>query len=312
MVVETSIPVNFTQATSKVYNNREEWLKARTLGIGSSDAPAIFGKSRWGSPMSVYADKLGLSEPMPMQPWHKWGLLLEPQIAADYAAETGHKLFNPGAFTIFQHPNLTFMQVTPDRLIEPVKGEDGWGSLSIKTTTAYKAKEWEAEPPIEADIQFQHELQTLGLSWGVIAVLIGGQSTIHVPVKRNQKFCDVLVQREAEFWQRIIDQEPPDADEHKATTEALAQIYPEESGETALLDAEFFSVADELATQKAQKIYCDTRIRELENRVRREMGEASIGILPNGDGWTWKTQKSKGYTVKPSEYKVLRWKKGNK
>ncbi len=270
------------------------------------------GKSRWGSPMSVYADKLGISEPRPETPWQKWGLLLEPAIAADYTKETGHKLFNPGAFTIFQHPSLKFMQVTPDRLIEPVPEQDGWGSLSIKTATAYKASEWEVEPPIEADIQFQHELETLGLNWGVIAVLIGGQSTVHVPVQRNRKFCDVLVQQEAEFWQRIIDQVPPDADSHVATTEALAQIYPEESGETFPLGAEFFSVADELQTQKAQSRYCDTRIRELENRVRREMGNAPLALLPDGSGWSWKSQKSKGYKVEPSEYKVLRWKKGKK
>lgn len=305
-----SAPVNFSKATSKDYQNREAWLHGRTFGIGSSDAPAIMGKSRWASPMSVYADKLGLSEPWEMKPWHKWGLLLEPQIAADYSAETGHKLFNPGAFTIFQHPNLKFMQVTPDRLIEPVPEHDGWGSLSIKTATAYKAKEWEVEPPLEADIQFQHELYTLGLNWGVIAVLIGGQDTIHVPVERNPKFCDVLVHQEAEFWQRIIDQEPPDSDGHRATTEALASIFPEENEDTTLLPGEFFSVADELQTQKAQKNYCDARIRELENKVRREMGNNSLALFPNGSGWTWKTQKSKGYKVGPSEYKVLRWKKG--
>lgn len=305
-----SAPVNFSEANGKVYPDRESWLKARTLGIGSSDAPAVMGKSRWASPMSVYADKLGLSEPWEMKPWHKWGLLLEPQIAADYMAETGHKLFNPGAFCIFQHPNLTFMQVTPDRLIEPTDGHDGWGSLSIKTATAYKAQEWEVEPPLEADIQFQHELHTLGLSWGVIAVLIGGQDTVHVPVERNQAFCDVLVQQEAEFWQRIIDQEPPDADGHKATTEALASIFPEEREDTITLASDYFSVADELQTQKAQKNYCDARIRELENRVRREMGNNNMALLPNGSGWTWKSQKSKGYAVEPSEYKVLRWKKG--
>jgi len=209
ILMEKATPVNFTQATSKVYPDRVTWLAGRSYGIGSSDAAAIMGKSRWGSPMSVYADKLGLSEDSPPTPWQKWGLLLEPAIAADYEKQTGHKLFNPGAYTIFQHPSLTFMQVTPDRLIEPVNGQDGWGSLSIKTTTVYNTKEWEAEPPIEADIQFQHELQTLGLKWGVIAVLIGGQSTIHVPVERNDKFCDVLVEREAEFWQRILDKEPP-------------------------------------------------------------------------------------------------------
>lgn len=310
--MEISTSVNCTLATSKAYTNREDWLQARTFGLGSSDAPAIFGKSRWASPMSVYADKLGLVEPRPTTPWQKWGLLLEPAIAADFEKQTGHKLFNPGNYTIFQHQDLKFMQVTPDRLIEPTGDHDGWGSLSIKTATAYKAKEWEVEPPIEADIQFQHELQTLGLTWGVIAVLIGGQDTIHVPVQRNDEFCKLLVQLEAEFWQGILDQKPPPADGHTATTEALSQIYPGQTGETIQIAADYFSVADELNTQKAQKGYCDARIRELENRIRREMEGATFAVMPDGSGWSWKSQKSSGYKVEASEYKVLRRTKGKK
>lgn len=262
--------------------------------------------------MSVYADKLGLAPARPATPWQKWGLLLEPAIAADYEKETGHKLFNPGNFTLFQHQSLKFMQVTPDRLIEPVDGEDGWGSLSIKTATVYKASEWEVEPPIEADVQFQHELQTLGLNWGVIAVLIGGQDTVHVHVKRNKPFCDVLVEKEAEFWQKILNQEPPEADGHKATTEALGQIYPGVEGETVQLPADFYSVADELATQKAQGKYCETRIRELENRVRRSMENSIQSLLPDGSGWSNKTVKRKGFKVEPTEYKNLHRTKARK
>lgn len=308
--METSIPVNFTRATSVSYNNREDWLAARAFGLGSSDAPAVMGVSRWGSQMSVYADKLGLAPARPATPWQKWGLLLEPAIAADFERQTGYKLFNPGNFTLFQHQSLKFMQVTPDRLIEPVDGEDGWGSLSIKTATVYKASEWEVEPPIEADVQFQHELQTLGLNWGVIAVLIGGQDTVHVHVKRNKPFCDVLVEKEAEFWQKILNQEPPEADGHKATTGALGQIYPGVEGETVQLPADFYSVADELATQKAQGKYCETRIRELENRVRRSMENATQSLLPDGSGWSNKTVKRKGFKVEPTEYPVLRRTKG--
>lgn len=304
--------IQFSKASSVAYHNREDWLAARAFGLGSSDAPAVMSKSRWASPMSVYADKLGLAEPMPVQPWHKWGLLHEPAIALDYEDQTGHKLFNPGAFTIFQHPSLKFMQVTPDRLIEPTEGHDGWGSLSIKTTTIYKAQEWEVEPPLEADIQFQHELYTLGLSWGVIAVLIGGQDVVHVPVDRNDKFCEVLVEHEMAFWQRVINQLPPDADSHAKTAQALADIYPEEDGESLAMPGDYFSVADELLTQKAHRTYCDVRIRELENRVKREMGNASYAVLPNGSGWTRKTVKRKGFSVEPTEFKQLTYKKERK
>ena len=42
---------------------RGEWLKLRQNGIGGSDAAAILGLNPYKSPLAVYADKRGLTNP---------------------------------------------------------------------------------------------------------------------------------------------------------------------------------------------------------------------------------------------------------
>jgi len=44
--------------------DHSEWLKWRKKGIGGSDAAAIAGLNPWKSPIAVYLDKIGETEPI--------------------------------------------------------------------------------------------------------------------------------------------------------------------------------------------------------------------------------------------------------
>ena len=44
---------------------REAWLDRRRAGIGGSDVAALLGLSRWKTPLDVFLDKTGRSEPIP-------------------------------------------------------------------------------------------------------------------------------------------------------------------------------------------------------------------------------------------------------
>lgn len=304
-----------TEAKSTVFSTREEWLLQRRRGIGSSDAAAIMGLSRWGSPLSVFVDKLGLQEVRDSDPeFMKWGHILEAPVAKEYAARTDRKLFNPGEFTIFQHDQLTFQQVTPDRMIlkDPGPREEIPGSLSIKTGGFFKAREWEDEPPLEYQIQLQHELQVLGWSWGSFAILIGGQKLIHLDVERDDAFIDKMVAAEVEFWDRVVREDPPPADDKESSAKALALLYPKSSGESVALPANpFFDMADDLEEAQARIRLAEAQKRGMENKVKRFMGDAEVGILPDGSSFTWKSQERKAYTkkIEASSYRVLRRKK---
>ena len=50
---------------------------------------------------------------------------------------------------------------------------------------------------------------------------------------------------------------------------------------------------------------------QIRNEVMAAIGEASAGALPDGSGWTFKTQTTAGYTktVPPNTYRVLRYSK---
>jgi predicted phage-related endonuclease len=273
------------------------------------------GLSRWGSPLSVFVDKLGLGEPRDDPPeFMKWGHILEGPVAKEYAARTERTLFNPGEFTIFSHDQLTFQQVTPDRMIlkDPGGRLDVPGSLSIKTGGFFKAKEWDDEPPLEYQVQLQHELHVLGWEWGSFAILIGGQKLIHLDVERDEAFANKMIAAEIEFWDRVLREDPPEADDKESSAKALAALYPQSSGESIALPANpFFDLADDLEVTQATLKLAEARKRGMENRVKRFMGEAEFGILPDGSSFTWKTTERKAYSkkIEASSYRVLRRKK---
>ncbi|MCX2499574.1 YqaJ viral recombinase family protein, partial [Plesiomonas shigelloides] len=69
----------------------EQWLAIRQQGIGSSDAAAAIGLSRYKSPLTLWLEKTGrkacddLSQNAAVQ----WGIALEPLLAQVYAKRTG-------------------------------------------------------------------------------------------------------------------------------------------------------------------------------------------------------------------------------
>ena len=50
-----------TKTIVRSYQTRPEWLRERRHGIGASDAAALYGESPWQSPMSLWAEKRGLT-----------------------------------------------------------------------------------------------------------------------------------------------------------------------------------------------------------------------------------------------------------
>src|SRR3989304_7177986 len=89
-----------TQAIS-----HDEWLAIRQKAMGRTDAHGILGVSTWASPLSVYADKLGLADPQKDNDRLEWGRIMEGPIAERYAAKTGRpQTAEPFLFTTPEMP----------------------------------------------------------------------------------------------------------------------------------------------------------------------------------------------------------------
>jgi putative phage-type endonuclease len=235
------------------FEDRAGWLEGRrTLGIGSSDAAAILGVSRFKSPLALYYEKLGIREENPKaQEAREWGQVLEGPIARRYAEKTGRFIAEPPAFSVAHSTTYPFAVASCDRFVVGVRAPEdggvpalsGMGVLEVKNAHLFMGEEWSEEnnnePPIEVQIQLQHQLMVTGLRWGSIAALIGGSQFLWADRGRDEELIAVLAAREAEFWDRVQRRDPPPADGTESSREILRKIYPRETtGEIVTLGPE--------------------------------------------------------------------------
>jgi len=293
----------------------QAWLAERREGIGGSDVAAVLGLSPWKSALALWAEKCGpVDQPnLDEIEYIEWGKILEEPIARRYVRETGRTLIDHGRFNIQFTPLHPCMHCTIDREIMPADGlMSGPGDLSIKNAGEFKLKDWEEEPPLPYQVQLQHELCVTGMQWGSFAVLIGGNKFRWMDVPRNDKFIRYLIEKEEEFWDLVRRGDPPAADASDSTKEILLRLYPKDTGESKALPVEASDWAEQIRAAKAEIKRAEGLKQEFENKIKAAIGEANIGILPDGSGFSWKSQHRDSYVVAASDFRVLREIKGGK
>ena len=287
------------------FESREEWLIARRAGIGGSDASAVLGVSRWKGPLGVYVEKLGIAPEEKENRFTKWGRMLEGAVATAYEEETGRKLWDTGPLTITRHATIPFLFATLDRLI--MHPSRGTGVLQIKTTSWGFLEEWAEEPPLEAQVQLQHEMAVVGVEWGSLAVLVAGREFRWVDVEINREFVQAMTETEGKFWKMVEGLEPPPPDRLEETGKALRALYPKDSGETVVLPDEAMEWHGALVEAKTKLKRWEERKVEAENKIKAAMGGATFGALIGGGRYSWKNSDRKGYSVAPAAVRPLRF-----
>ena len=202
---------------------REEWLKARTQGIGGSDAGCIVGANPWKSARKLWREKTGADMPDDIsdKPAVKFGkeaeqhlrelfLLTYPQYTCEY-----HE------FRMYANDRLPFIFATLDGELTDQDGRRG--ILEIKTTTIQQAKqwfEWDECIPQHYYIQILH--QFLACEWAEYAELFA-----HIRYQKGEEIraalrkfrierrdvlsdLEILEEREIQFYKQWQDgTEPP-------------------------------------------------------------------------------------------------------
>lgn len=321
------------KAEVETFATREEWLAARrTYGIGSSDVPAILGISRFQSPLALYYQKKGIEDPSPAYQEHaRWGQILEGPIAQRFSEETGRAIYDPNAegdFRILRRTDKPWMIASVDRiqaadphqahqlglaLAENVKPAPraGLGILEVKNAHLFMRDEWmgpEAnnQPPVEYQVQLQHQLAVSGALWGSIAALVGGVIFIWADLERDQALIDKLIELEDEFRLRLELSEPPPADGTESTKEVLKKIYPKDTGEVITLPPESIEWHNGLAAAKLARDKAEADFDLYSNKLKQAIGFASAGILPNGEQYTYRAQGRREMVMPACEFRVLR------
>jgi len=288
--------------------DRDAWLKERRSGIGASEAAAVLGASPWKTAVDLWAEKVGIVEPPEDETeWLKWGRRLEPAIVDAYMEETGRIVIrgdNP--WRLLRSTKHPFLLTTLDGEIVPID-DRGPGVFEGKTAVIFKKDEWSEEPPIQYQIQNQHQLLVTRYLWGGDAVLIGGSRFLYQDFTPNPEFQDLLLKRLETFWELVVKEQPPSLDGSESAKELLRRLYPkEQAGKIIALPPDALTWDRELLDTKESLKVLKAREDALKAKFMEALGDAERGVLPGGDGYTLKAIHKEPYTVKAQDYRELR------
>jgi len=270
--------------------DRQDWLTRRRHSIGGSDAAGVLGLSKWSSPMSVWADKLGRVSDKEDTEAMRLGRDLEDYVAHRWTEATGKRVKRVNAILYNeQHP---YAHADLDRM---VIGESS--GLECKTTSALDLRKFkDVEFPEQYYVQCVHYMAVTGAERWYLAVLVFGRGLFSYELQRDQAEIDALMDAENKFWGYVQTRTPPPADGLPATSDVLRALYQETRGDEVQLYGRE-AILSEWAELKEQKKALEMRMAAIENTIKADLGECTRG---NCQGFlvTWKPQVRRNFQAK--------------
>lgn len=219
----------------KLQQGTQEWLDWRLNGITATEAACAFGVSKWGSPLSVYRDKLN-PQPHEQSKYEEWGTLLEDVIKFKKFAK--------------MHPEF-----------EVRRGEcyeDGWRKCSLdgelwqygqcqailEIKTGRVEADWDPIPEYyKAQVMWQ--MHVTGIHKTYFAVLINGCDYLEREIDYDPEYAERLEKACSLLWECIVMKCPPepskpDIDQDIVNTMAAAAKDKEETVEVSEEDVQLY------------------------------------------------------------------------
>lgn len=296
------------------------WLKERDNGVGASEVAVLLGLCDWASPFSLWAQKTGRVPKLASDSEIlEWGRFMEEPTAQRYAYRTKRELRDLGRWTILRSKQWPDLFCTLDRIIMHVPRTDedfglypwqpfmvGPGPLEIKATTIYGYHNWDEGVPLHYQTQLQSQLAVTGWLWGSFGVQMPTGKFDAIDVERNDAFIGVVGEKSKAFMDCVREDRWPPLDGSSWTGAALKAMFPRDSGHRVKLPPESAQWDAELQESKAILKVHEARVDHLKNLFAGAIGDASVGELPSGDGYTYKAQSRAEHVVKASTFRVLR------
>lgn len=255
------------------------WHELRRAGVTASEIAAVMGISPYESPFSLYWRKANDWQWEGNQ-YTATGQHLEASIAdwwwsSDRGAPYG-AMADAGLYANPAHP---WALATPDRLLSR-----NWELISL-LECKWVAHSWDGwgepstgEIPVHYRAQCLWQLDVMGVDEVHVAALGPGGFRAY-RVERDEDDLKLMRAAGAEFYRRLVEEDPPPLDSHTATLGALKQLYPSVgTGEV--------EVSPELATKyrvaRAAKKVAEERIAECEAEIRYLLEEDCGRAVCNG------------------------------
>lgn len=220
-----------------MFDTRADWLRARQEDVTSTESAALFGLSPYSTPFELYHLKRGaIDDSFQANERTNWGVTLERAIAQQVAETYGVKIRSLNYY--YRHDecrmgaSFDFEIVgivgggAADTTLQELYRQHGAGILEIKNVDGliYRDQWNDEEAPPHIEVQTQHQLEVCDRGWCAIAVLVGGNSLKLYPRLRDREVGASLRFRTGEFWDRIVNSNPPPVD-WKADAGTIAKLY---------------------------------------------------------------------------------------
>lgn len=301
-----------------------EQLANRKSGIGGSEVAAILGLSPWRTALDVYLDKVGDGTPQVEHKRMRRGSALEPLILAEFERRMGVEIDRlPYSPEPLRSPLYPWMlanldgRMGSDTIVEAKTSfsADGWGEDgSDEVPPYYQTQAAHYMEVTGANVCFLPALFGLdGLDWRPVDQDDG--SVIWTPqiaedadfriytIVRDDAFIADLIEVERAFWHdHVLARVPPDP----VTAADAKKLWPRDNGSRIELPDEIAAQVEYLKELRQEIKALEVRDKAICDALKIAAGEA-LTLSHNGiDLATYKWQKRREYTVKETEFRVLR------
>ena len=183
--------------------NTTEWLELRKSKIGASDAPIIMGVSPWSTPYRLWAEKLGLEQPQPMNAAMARGLAMQDEALCVFEKMSGLTMFPEVRF----HPNYPFLMASLDGI-----DLEGKNIVEIKCPgqLAHNMAK-EGKIPSHYYPQLQHQMEVCGLP-SMHYFSYDGSEGVIITVDKDEEYVASLLAKEIQFWNCMQEGTSPGTD----------------------------------------------------------------------------------------------------
>ena len=262
----------------------DEWLELRKSSIGGSDAAVCVNMNQYGSLLTLYADKTGMSKDKETSEAMRLGTDLEAYVAERFAEKTGKKVRND--FFMYADDEYEFLTANIDRRIV---GENA--GLECKTMGSFHGYNFDnGDVPSHYYCQVQHYMMVMGFDMVYLAILVLQRGLYVIEIKRDDDFIKTLREAEISFWKTYVEPgKMPDADGSEAAWETLKEIYPDTVPESEISIAGLDRLVTDYKAMNDLACEYEDKAEEIKSRICQKLGKNEIG---NGIeyGVSWKKQ----------------------
>ena len=274
------------------FNNKNEWLELRRMGIGGSDAAILAGDNKYSTPYTLWLDKLGKQKPFEGNEATRQGTDLEEYVAKRFTDLTGKKVHKVNF--ILRNPDYDFALANVDRM---VTGENAGLECKTMNPIRYNRIE-EGEFPISYYAQCQHYMAVTGADKWYLAILVFGKDFIVHEIERDEEYIKELMEFEKSFWnENVLKEIPPAVDGNAPTEEGLQSYFnsPKKDSKKQLINQD--KTIKEYFKLKEKEKEVKEEINLIKQQLEAELGDFEIAESDNYRV-TWKPQTRRNFDYK--------------